>query len=654
MWTVIRKLLLGFSLIILASTILLISDWHQRRIVGGKTPRVAIVQYSSHAALEEGVLGVLEGLAASGLVDGQSLAIKRFNADGDLTVASAIAGQVVAAGFDMVVTISTPSLQTMAKANNSGRVLHVFGLVADPFRAGVGVGRKTPLDHPKHLVGVPTLLPVADSFRLARKLFPGIKSVGVVWNPSEANSEITTMQAREICRELRINLREVSVESSVAVSEAAAALTGQGVQAIWVGGDNTVALALDSVITAARKARIPVFSVIPTDSNRGTLFDIGANFYEAGRMTGNLAAEILKGVDPATIPIPGKIPQKLVVNKQALRGLKDPWAFPEEVLAQVDVFIDEAGVHEKSATAMRAPPAGRVFNIGLVYFAPDAGADACMAGLFAGLKDLGFIEGNNLQVRKAHAQGEIANIPSVLQNFESQDLHLIIAMTTPVLTAASSTVKKKPVVFTYVYDPIAAGAGKTPTDHLPNITGTGSFPPVSDTLDVIQKLVPQVRSVGTLYNSSEANSRKVISVGRELFQKRGIKLEEVTITTTSEVFQAAQVLAARKIQALWVTGDNTAIQAFEAIAKVATDARLPLVINDPEFTERGALIAVGIGWQKTCHEAAKKVARVLMGENPRRLPFENIAIKQVALNFAVARKLGITFPQELIQAAGAN
>ena len=83
-------------------------------------------------------------------------------------------------------------------------------------------------------------------------------------------------------------------------------------------------------------------------------------------------------------------------------------------------------------------------------------------------------------------------------------------MSTPVLTAAIKAVKKKPVVFTYVYDPIAAGAGKTPTDHLPNITGTGSFPPVDDTLVVIRELLPKVQAVGTLYNSSEANSRKVI------------------------------------------------------------------------------------------------------------------------------------------------
>jgi putative tryptophan/tyrosine transport system substrate-binding protein len=649
MWTAIRRLLLGFSLIFLASAILLISDWHQRKAVGGKIPRVAIVQHSANPALDDGVLGVLNALTANGLVDGQTISIKRFNAEGDFAVANAIAEQVVAAGFDVVVTISTPSLQTVAKANISERVIQVFGTVADPYRVGVGIGRKSPLDHPKNLVGVPTPLPVADSFRFAGKLFPGLQSVGIVWNPSEANSEITTMQAREICRELRIDLREAHVDSAVAVAEAAAALTAQGVQAIWVGGDNTVALALDSVVSAARKARIPVFSALPIEPNRGTLFDIGTNFYDAGRMTGKMAVEILGGVDPATIPIPDKIPQKLVVNRQALKGLKDPWVFPEEVLTKADVFIDKDGVHRKSQMAIRKPPEGRIFKMALVYFAPEPGAEACMEGLFSGLKDLGFVQDKNLQVRKAHAQGEIVNIPSVLQNFDNEDVDIIIPMTTPVLTAAVNAVKRKPLVFTYVYDPIAAGAGKTLTDHLPNITGTGSFPPVGDTLDVIQKLVPQVRAVGTLYNSSEANSRKVISVGREVFQKRGIRLEEVTITTTSEVFQAAQVLTGRKIQALWVTGDNTALQAFEGIAKVAADSRLPFVINDPEFTERGALAAVGIGWKKTCYEAAKRVTQVLLGENPQSLPFENIALKQVVLNYAVARKLGITFPQALVQ-----
>ncbi|MBI5307498.1 MAG: ABC transporter substrate-binding protein [Planctomycetes bacterium] len=245
-------------------------------------------------------------------------------------------------------------------------------------------------------------------------------------------------------------------------------------------------------------------------------------------------------------------------------------------------------------------PQGRGFKIGIVYFAPDPGADSCMQGIFDRLRDLGLEEGKNLEICKTHAQGEIINIPALLQNYDGQELDLIITMSTPCLTAACSVVKKKPVVFTFVYDPIAAGAGKTGADHLPHVTGVGSFPPVRDTVDLIQRLVPGVRTVGTLYNSSEANSRKVVAVARDIFQQRGIKLEEIAITGTNEVFQAAQALAHRNIQAFWITGDNTAMQAFDGIAKVANDGKLPIINNAPEFVERGALACAGLGFQNTC------------------------------------------------------
>jgi putative tryptophan/tyrosine transport system substrate-binding protein len=86
---------------------------------------------------------------------------------------------------------------------------------------------------------------------------------------------------------------------------------------------------------------------------------------------------------------------------------------------------------------------------------------------------------------------------------------------------------------------------------------------------LIRDVVPGVRKVGTIYNNSEANSRKVIAVARDGFRKHGITLEEVPITNTSEVFQAAQVLTTRHIQGFWITGDNTVLQAFEGVVKVA-------------------------------------------------------------------------------------
>jgi len=295
-----------------------------------------------------------------------------------------------------------------------------------------------------------------------------------------------------------------------------------------------------------------------------------------------------------------------------------------------------------------------MFKLGLVYFAPEAGADVCIKGIFDGLSDLGFEEGKNLEVRRSHAQGEIANIPSLLQNYDNDDVDLILTMTTPCLTSACNTVRKKPVVFTYVYDPIAAGAGKSRTDHVAHVTGVGSFPPVADTIGVIEQLVPAVKSVGTLYNSSEANSRKVVSVARELFARRNIKLEEVTVTGTSDVAQAAQVLASRNIQALWITGDNTALQAFDAIVKVSIDRRLPLINNDPEFVDRGVLACVGLGWYPAGQAAAKLAARVLLGQKPQHLPIEEVAVKQLVLNHAVAKKLGVRLPPNLVKEAAAR
>lgn len=291
------------------------------------------------------------------------------------------------------------------------------------------------------------------------------------------------------------------------------------------------------------------------------------------------------------------------------------------------------------------------YKIGLIYFAPEEGADVCMKGLFDGLQELGFEEGRNLEVLRAHAQGEIVNIPALVQNYDNQDLDLIVTLTTPCLTAAAYNARRKPVVFTYVYDPIAAGAGKSRTDHLPHVTGVGSFPPVEETIKVIQELVPDVKAVGTVYNSSEANSRKVVEVARDLFKQRGIKLEEVTVIGTGELFQAAQVVAHRDIQAMWITGDNTALQGFGGIAKVAEDAGLPLIINDPEFTDRGAVACVGLGWYEAGHAASSLVARVLRGEDPKDIPFEEVAKRKVVLNQDRANKLGIKFPAALLQEA---
>lgn len=290
-------------------------------------------------------------------------------------------------------------------------------------------------------------------------------------------------------------------------------------------------------------------------------------------------------------------------------------------------------------------------RIGLLYFAPEEGAELCMKGVFDGLASQGYTKDQTLDVITSHAQGEMSNIPMLVQNFITQNVDLILTLTTPCLTGACTTARNTKIVFTYCYDPVAAGAGTSFTNHLPNVTGVGSFPPVEATVDMIQKLVPGVKAVGTVYNSSEANSVKVISVARDIFHKRGIALQEVTATNTSEVFQAAQVACYRGVQAMWVTGDNTALQSFDGIVKATQDAKLPLIINDPEFTSRGALACVGLGWYAPGKAGGVLAARVLRGEDTASIPFQEVAEEKVVLNPQAAARLGIVFPADVKKSA---
>ena len=288
----------------------------------------------------------------------------------------------------------------------------------------------------------------------------------------------------------------------------------------------------------------------------------------------------------------------------------------------------------------------RVFKAAIVYFAPDVGTDMCVQGLIDGLKASGFDEGKNLQLRITSAQGEMINIPAILQNHDNSDIDLILTITTPCLAGACNRVKHKPVVFTCVTDPIAAGAGQTRKTHLAFVTGVGSFPPVNHVLDMMQRLVPGLRAVGTMYNPAEANSTKELTVAREVFRQRGIRLEEVAISGSNEVLQAVQILSGRDIQVVWVPGDNTAIEGYEGAVKGAKDARLPLITDECSALDRGGLACLGPSLASAGAASGMLAARVLRGENPKDIPLGEVAVEEMAVSKAAAQQLGITIPAE--------
>src|SRR5207245_5326423 len=196
---VVMRLLLGLVLIISASAALLLSDLGRRSTSARNIPHVGLLQHASTMLLDEGTRGAIDGLAANGFVDGKTIVIDRFNAQGDISVGNSIAKEMVNARYDLFLTMSTLSLQAVANANRNGKTVQVFGLVADPVVAGVGISRDNPLSDPRNLVGIGSFLPVQDAFRIARQMFPDLKKVGVAWNTAAATSRGFGEAARERC-----------------------------------------------------------------------------------------------------------------------------------------------------------------------------------------------------------------------------------------------------------------------------------------------------------------------------------------------------------------------------------------------------------------------------------------------------------------------
>ena len=342
-------LLVGGSLLLLAT---------DRAGATRRLPAIGVLQHTSSVVLDDAVRGMLDGLAERGWRDGETCTVRRYNAEGDVVQANAIAREIVGGPFDIGLTSSTPSMQAFANANASGRIRHVFAAVADPFSAGVGLDRSDPLVHPPHMVGYGSLAPVHFTFGLAKRLNPALARVGAVHNPSESNSRRFMELARASCRARGIELLESPVENSAGVVEAVKATLARGAEAIFMPGDTTVMNAVDAVIAAGAKAGVPVFSVNPGVPDRGTLFDVGFDFHQVGLAAGRLAADLLDGTDPATVPIRETaevIPPRLVVNLVAPGVDRARWRIPDDLLVQAAVVIDAEGVHERPEAVLAGP-----------------------------------------------------------------------------------------------------------------------------------------------------------------------------------------------------------------------------------------------------------------------------------------------------------
>ena len=649
-----RRLLLGIFLIMAAAAVLLLSDLGSRVKTAaisksGRSMRVALLQHASQAILDQGRAGMITGLKEKGWEQGRNLELKLYNAEGDNAVSQTIAKEMAGGGYDLLMTISTVSLQAVANANKAGGTPHVFALVSDPSVTGVGVSKTNPLDHPAHLAGFGTMQPIPQAFKIALEMNPALKKIGVVWNAAEANSEAQVKLARKVCADLGIELMESTVDNSSGVAEAAGALVARGAEALWMGGDVTVMTAADSLISTAKKGRIPVFTVIPPNVKKGSLFDLGADYPEVGRLAGNLAGEILNGRKPADVPITNVMPEMLAVNLQATKDLQSPWQISDELQKRANLLIDDAGAEQTKPTAGAPNPSGKKWKIAIVNYIESGPSEDTLAGMKVAWKRSKLVEGKDYTISYRSAQGDIASLNGIFDAVLTENADIVVPLSTPTLQSALQKIRDRPIVFSVIANPVVAGAGKSYTDHKPNVTGVSVLAPVSEALTMIQKYFPQYKRLGTLFCPAEANSVDLKESFEKLCKEHGITLECVAVNTSSDLSDASLSLVSRPIDAIVQISDNLSSTGFNAITKAARQTQKPLISLNSTTVPLGAPIALGRDYHNCGEVTVEMLERVIRGEDPSKMPFVLPPRLFYSASPANAAAVGMTLPSELLK-----
>ena len=295
-------------------------------------------------------------------------------------------------------------------------------------------------------------------------------------------------------------------------------------------------------------------------------------------------------------------------------------------------------------------------TIGLLQFVDAAPPNAVRQGFVAALAKAGYDSGKTVTYIQKDAAGELPNTSLVVKQFLREGVDLILAIGTPPLQAAMKEAPSSlPVVFCYCSNPWGAGAGTPPGgvgQHKANVVGTVGTNPVGKELDLARQINPALKTVGLIFNPGEPNSSYEAKLLNEEAASRGITVEQQPVANSGEVLQAAQALAAKKVEAFVKIGDYATIQAFSSICKVGLANKIPVYSVDPPDIDLAGCLGV-IGWTYVDDgEAAGKLAvRILKGESPATMPFEPLTKPTLLLNGATAKAIGVNLPQALLQQA---
>lgn len=276
------------------------------------------------------------------------------------------------------------------------------------------------------------------------------------------------------------------------------------------------------------------------------------------------------------------------------------WMKTAAVAAMVSAALTGCGEDKKA----EAPK-----TIGIVQLVEHDALDAANRGITDALKERGI----SMEIDRQNAQADQSNLRNIAQRFVSHNYPLIFAIATPAAQTVANATSTTPIVATAVTDFAVAKLVKDNNKPGTNVTGSSDMNPIAAQTELLLKLVPNAKTVGTIYNSSEINSQLQIDILRKELEKHGVALAEATISSVNDIQQAAQSLVG-KVDVMYVPTDNVVASSMPTLYRVTQAAKLAVVAGEAGMVRSGATATVAVDYYNLGKIAGNMGADILEGK----------------------------------------
>lgn len=289
-------------------------------------------------------------------------------------------------------------------------------------------------------------------------------------------------------------------------------------------------------------------------------------------------------------------------------------------------------------------------KIGVLQFVTHDSLDEIYKGIKAGLEEGGYSTTDNLEIDFMNAEADQSQVQTMSKKLVDNGNELLIGIATPAAQGLANATTELPIIMGAVTDPVGANLVSDLKNPGGNITGVSDQTPVADAVSLIKEITPDAKTIGVLYSSNEDNSKIQVAEFKAAAEEAGYTVLEYAVASSNELASTVEV-ATSKTDVLFTPVDNTVASAFSTVVSVANKTKTPIFTSVEDMVEGGGIASVTLSQYDLGVATGKMAAKILDGANPADTPVQIFNEGTVVVNQKVAKELGITLSDDVINQA---